>query len=126
MRLDGWFIILLLGLASWGCAPPRQPLVVSNPDPAVKIPAMKKAVREKNLATLRQLIRDLDSEDPAVRLYAINALERLTGERRGYQYFDDEVMRQPAVRQWQLWLQEQVGKEPASRPVREEPRWVGG
>jgi len=67
-----------LTLAIGGCSAPRPVIEVTNPDPAGKIPAMKKAVREHDFKAVRQLIRDLDSDDPAVRMFAIHALHELT------------------------------------------------
>jgi hypothetical protein len=91
-------------LASGGCTAPRRPLIVTDPDPSVKIPAYKKAVRKKDRAAVKQLVADLDSDDPAVRFYAINALERLTGEQLGYRYYEHEEQRRPAVERWQGWM----------------------
>ena len=86
------------------CAAPRTPRVVNNPDPTGKIPAIKDAVEAKDLAAAEQLVKDLDSDDPAVRFYAIQGLQRLTGETFGYRYFDDERERKPALEKWQAWL----------------------
>ena len=86
------------------CAAPRTPRVVNNPDLTGKIPAIKQAVEAKDLAAAQQLVTDLDSDDPAVRFYAIQGLQRLTGETFGYRYFDDEEERKPALGKWQAWL----------------------
>src|SRR6266513_6414462 len=105
-----------LTLAIGGCTAPRGPIEVTNPDPSGKIPAMKKAVREHDLKVVRQLVKDLDSDDPAVRLFAIQALEKLTGQRYGYEYYADEVQRKPALSAWQQWLAQQEGM-PTARPA---------
>ena len=68
---------------------------------------MKAAVANKDLASSAEpLIKALSSEDPAERFYAIEALERLTGETRGYVYFEDARARAPAVQRWKQWLGE--------------------
>jgi hypothetical protein len=95
-----------------GCAAPRGPLVVTDPDPSVKIPAIKKAAGKRDRSATRQLVADLESDDPAVRFYAINGLQRITGERFGYDYYADEQQRQPAVQRWQDWL---AGREREAR-----------
>jgi hypothetical protein len=95
-----------------GCTAPRRPLVVTDPDPSVKIPAYKKAVRTKDRAAAKQLVADLDSDDPAVRFYAIGALERMTGERFGYRYYDADQDRRTAVAKWNQWLD---GKDEGTR-----------
>ena len=97
----GFSIILSLVAA---CAAPRPPLVVSDPDPSVKIPAMEKAVRQRDLGAVPQLIKDLASDDAAVRLFANHALEELTGQRFGFEYFAGEDKREEAVKRWQQWL----------------------
>ena len=97
----GWLCVLW-SLGS--CTAPRPPLVVTDPDPSVKIPAIEKAVRLKDRGALPQLVKDLDSDDPAVRFYANHALEQLTGQNFGYRYFDDESRREPASQKWRQWL----------------------
>ena len=106
---------VLLVFAS-GCTPPRPKLVVTDPDPTVKIPAIKKAVDEHNLAATRQMVKDLESDDPAVRFYAVEGLRKMTGEEFGYEWFDDDDdARQPAVKKWQEWLKAQ---EPTTAPTK--------
>ena len=94
-----------------GCTAPRRPLVVTDPDPSVKIPAYKKAVRERDRDAAPQLVADLESDDPAVRLFAIEALERVTGETFGYRYFDDDQDRRESVAKWQTWLKTRQGAD---------------
>lgn len=96
--------ILMLGGLTCACTAPREPLVVTNPDPSVKIPAIKASVEAKDLTAARQMIKDLDSDDPAVRFYSIGGLQRLTGETFGYQYFMDDEQRAAAVGKWKAWL----------------------
>ena len=88
---------------------------IKDPDPAVKIPAMKRAAAVGDRRQLGELVKDLQSDDPAVRMYAINTLERLTGSRNGYEYYDDDASREKAVARWQAWLTEQSG--PAPQPT---------
>jgi hypothetical protein len=116
---------ITLTFAVAGCSAPRPVISVANPDPSGKIPAMKKAVREHDMKVVRQLVKDLDSDDPAVRLFAIQALEKLTGQRYGYDYYSDEVQRKPALGAWQQWLAQQEGTAPTTRPA-DESRLVGG
>ena len=109
----------VVGFAGAGCTAPRPPLVVTNPDPSVKIPAYKKAVRAKDRAAVRQFVKDLDSDDPAVRLYAIDALRRMTGNTFGYRYYQSDEQRRPAVDKWNEWL---AAREAAHDAPREGPR----
>jgi len=89
-----------------GCGPaPAKEL--KNPDPSGKIPAIKQAVRLRDLRGVPHMVADLDSDDAAVRLFAIQGLRRLTGETFGYRYYDDEEEREPALKRWQEWLAQQ-------------------
>jgi hypothetical protein len=93
------------------CAAPRPPLVVTDPDPSVKIPAIQKAVNERDMSVLPQLVKDLDNDDPAVRFYANHALEVLTGQRLGFRYYDDDSQRAPAIARWKQWLNEYLANQ---------------
>ncbi len=80
---------------------------VSNPDPSGKIPAIKLAAERHDRSAVPQLIRDLDSDDPAIRFYAVQGLRRITGETFEYRAYDDADQRQPAIRRWKQWWAEQ-------------------
>src|SRR5689334_364808 len=62
----------------------REPISVKSRDPASKIPAIKKAVESKDSQTAKDLVKALESDDPAIRFYAIRGLQDLTGETFGY------------------------------------------
>jgi hypothetical protein len=98
---------MLLGLVQLlaGCGGiSRGQRLVTNPDPSAKIPAIKASVQTNDTSVVQQLIKDLESDDPAVRFYAIAGLQRLTGQTFGYQYYADEPQRAAAVQQWKAWL----------------------
>lgn len=80
---------------------------LSDPDPAAKIPAIKQKVRENDRTSTEQLVKELSSDDPAVRFYAIEGLRRLTGETFDYYYYQDEDQRKPAIEKWNQWLASQ-------------------
>jgi hypothetical protein len=96
--------LLVLPSASMSCTAPRTPLSIEHEDPGIKIPAIKKAVREKDKSAVPKIVEQLDSDDPAVRFYAIQALEDLTGETFEYQYYHDEGQRKPAIEKWKNWV----------------------
>lgn len=106
MKRPTGLILLSLGLLIGGCVHPRAPLTVTDNDPSIKILAIKKAVREKDLRVAPQLIQDLENDDPAIRLYAINGLEQLTGQRFGYETYAPDAQRHTAVQKWRQWLTE--------------------
>jgi hypothetical protein len=98
-----WILATCVGLAVAGCDG-HGPRSVSDPDPADKIPAIKEATRTHDQRAIPQLVADLDCDDPAVRLYSIDALQKLTGQTFGYRYYDDDEARKPAVTKWKQWL----------------------
>jgi hypothetical protein len=97
-------------------------LVVTNPDPSVKIPATERAVRNHDLSAVPQLIKDLQSDDPAVRLYAAHALEQLTGQDLGYRYYAPDDDRLAAVARWQQWYDQQ-SQQPSPQ---QDPAYASG
>jgi hypothetical protein len=103
-----WRVSLTVSLGviclTCGCAAPRAPRELTNPDLLGKIPAIKDSVDRRDMAAVRHMVKDLESDDPAVRFYAIQGLQRLTGETFGYQYYRDEDARRPALAEWQAWL----------------------
>lgn len=103
-RIVGGIFLVIGTIASSSCTAPRGPLVVTDPDPSIKIPAIKVAVARKDLSNARQMVKDLESDDAAVRFYAIGGLRRLTGENFGYLYYEEAEERKPATKRWQAWL----------------------
>jgi hypothetical protein len=97
-------LVVAVALLAGACSGPAPERSVSNPDPLGKIPAFKDAVRGHDRHAARQMVKDLDSSDPAVRLFAIVGLRRLTGESFGYKYYEDDHDRRPAIKRWQAWL----------------------
>ena len=89
-----------------GCAD-NGPRTVSNPDLEEMIPAIEDASRNHDLSVAPQLVKDLQSDDPAVRFYSIRGLWSLTGKTFGYRYYDSEDDRKIAVARWNHWLGEQ-------------------
>src|ERR1051325_8773704 len=107
-------VLLGAGVSVVGCAAPRDPPVVGHPSPEINIAAMRRAARDRDLSAAKSLVHELESDDPAVRFYAINALQRLTGLRMGYEFFAPQEERAAAVGRWREWL-EQHSDGPALR-----------
>ncbi len=53
-----------------------------------------------DVESVPRLVRLLEDADPAVRLYAIQALERLCGQTYGYVYYASEASRTAAAARW--------------------------
>jgi hypothetical protein len=88
---------------------------VANPDPSGKIPAIELAADSHNWRAVPQMITDLDNNDSAIRLFAIEGLRRITGQTFGYRFYDDESQRQPAIARWKQWLAD-LQHRPATKP----------
>jgi hypothetical protein len=102
--------ILALALLA-GCGPGDGPRVsLTSDDPAGRIPAMKQAAARKDAGAVPQLVELLASDDPAERLYAIEALRRITGKTMGYNYYGSEAERAEAIARWKASL------APATQP----------
>jgi len=78
----------------------------NSPEPAARNAAIVQAAASRDRASVPDLVRMLDSDDPATRLLAIETLERITGERLGYDYAADEPSRDAAVERWREWVLE--------------------
>jgi hypothetical protein len=104
---------LLVAGSLWCCAEGcslfgggREPISITSHDPAAKIPAIKKAVNARDSQTAPQLVKSLESDDPAIRFYAIRGLQDLTGETFGYVWYADDHNRREALDKWRHWLDE--------------------
>ncbi len=107
-------------LALSACGPGPLKPSLNESDPAGKIPAMVQLGQGEAASPeqLRELIEALDSEDPAVRLYAIETLHRVTRRDFGYRYYAPPDERRERAARWRLWLEggvEQV-QTPEARP----------
>lgn len=100
-NLSAIFVVALAMILA-GCA--KVPRTVRSNDPEVKIPAIRESVAARDESAASELVKSLESDDPAVRFYAIEGLHRLTGEDFGYVYYADDDSRAAAVKRWQAWL----------------------
>jgi hypothetical protein len=91
-----------------GCFEFHEAPSITSDDPSLKVPAIKQAVQAKDCSAIGPLVEALDSDDPAVRFYAIEGLRKLTGEDFGYRFYADESHRQAATEQWQRWAKAQL------------------
>ncbi|HWB54865.1 MAG TPA: hypothetical protein VG722_11755 [Tepidisphaeraceae bacterium] len=86
------------------------PADLKKSDPTLRIPAIEQSVRNDNRDSEPKMVHDLNSDDPAIRFYAIQGLYRLTGKTFGYRYYDDELTRAQAIKKWDQWLQQSHSK----------------
>lgn len=97
-------VVLSLGLTIFGlvaCAePPISEGGFDAADPGSKLYAITRAGQRQDASAIPNLIQQLDSDDAAVRMYAIGALHRITGERKGYVYYAPQTDRDAAIERW--------------------------
>lgn len=94
----------LVGLVGAGCSSPARGF--ASADPGARLDAAVDAAARKDRSSIPELIKLLDSDDPAARLVAINTLHRLTGTTNGYDYAAPEAERREAVDRWVAWAGE--------------------
>lgn len=95
--------IVVLG----GCSPFGRKFDLSDlqsQDPRVRIMAIKWAGDNEVWAAVPHVVDSLQSEDQAVRFYAIEALRRITGADHGYDYKAAPHERAAAVKRWREFL----------------------
>lgn len=93
-------------VALLACTAPRAPLRIGDPDPNSNIPAIKLAGEHKDRSQVPEIVEQLQSDDPAVRMFAIEALVRITGQDLGYVYYADLPARHAAVGRWRQWVKD--------------------
>ena len=95
-------MVVAIGFAGilTSCAGPGLEAGFDAPDPAARLHATVQAAAENDTTKLPQIVEQLDSDDPAVRMLAIYALERMTGEMLGYNFAAPESERRAAVEAW--------------------------
>ncbi len=129
MKGAGWHNIVrrcvaAVGLAAvvWltpACAPPpASEGGFESENPASKLYAIRQAGGQHDKTRIPQLIEQLNSDDPAVRMYAIIALEKLTGDRLQYDPYAPAHQRDAAVRRWVAAYQ--AGRIQAAAPEQAE------
>ncbi len=113
--------LLATSLGGWSCGPSAHEGGFDSANPAAKLFAIERAaeVEDRSPATLRRIVEQLASDDPAVRLVAIGALERLTGENHGYHHDEGPIERRAAIRRWVRYLED--GGATVEAPPRD--RW---
>jgi hypothetical protein len=95
---------MVLALAG-GCA--KVPVGFDAPSEVRRLDAVVAAAADDDRSpeTIRSLIEQLDSFDPAMRMLAIRTLERMTGRTLGYDHAAPAWARDLAVDKWVAWYE---------------------
>jgi len=96
--------LALLG-ALQACGPTITPSF-DSPEPGARNAAIVKAAGKSETASLPDLVRMLESDDPATRMLAIATLKLKTGESNGYETADPEFKRNQAVSRWREYVEQ--------------------
>ncbi len=99
---------LLLVLAAAGCGPSGPELYqqFQDEDPAVRIKAIVQAGKLKDQKSVPYLVDRLTDSESDVRFFAIIALQKITGEDKGYKPWEPDAKRKEAVGRWRQYLEE--------------------
>jgi hypothetical protein len=116
--LRGLAALTVTMLAFNGCAPPASQGTLDSDNPAAKLYAVRKAGEAGDKSAIPKLVEALDNDDPAVRMMAIHALEKITGERLGFNPYGSVNERRECVDAWEQAVRDgRFGLKPAdSKP----------
>jgi len=98
-----------------GCAMPAPESSFDAEEPEACTRAIANAAAEEDRSAIRDLIATLDSGDPAQRLLAISALQKMTGETLGYEHAASPAEREAAIERWVAWHAAQGGESIEAR-----------
>ncbi|MGP1310426.1 MAG: hypothetical protein ACTS27_09540 [Phycisphaerales bacterium] len=92
----------LLPAFAGGCGSSSDPDLGAD-GPAERARDVAQAVESGDSQGIDGLIEALDSDDPAERMLAIGALNRLTGRTFGYDFAGSRSQREAAIDRWVEW-----------------------
>ncbi|KKL50306.1 hypothetical protein LCGC14_2306820 [marine sediment metagenome] len=104
---------LLAAMALWtasltGCTArmPRLPIAAAlqSGAPAQRSDGCIRAGEARDEQVVPLLVERLEDRWPEVRMFAIGALKRITGQTHGYRHFASYADRAEAVGRWRQWL----------------------
>ncbi len=111
----------LVALMGAGCFPTLEP-AFDSPAPAKRLDAIVDAAARDDRSTVPPLIDMLDSDDPAERMLAIRALERISGGQTfGYRYADPEWRRRESINRWVKWAESDTAGSPTGPETQSDP-----
>ncbi|MFQ5430153.1 MAG: HEAT repeat domain-containing protein [Phycisphaerae bacterium] len=91
---------------------------IQSENPGDRILAVYDAAQAKDDGAVPLIVDRLEDEDDGVRFFAIQALERLTGKRFGYDYAQSAPERAAAVERWRDYLRNGRKQSEAKGPPR--------
>lgn len=104
-----WLLSTVGGLG--GCGPAIR-ADFHSPEPAARNAAIAQAAASNDASAVPDMVRLLDSDDPATRVLAIQGLERLTSEDYGYDPAGTPAQRIEAVERWVRHVRDMEAAQP--------------
>ena len=100
-----FFAMIIFSLLTLPACTSSSPLAsdggFDSANPASKLYAIRQAGDRKDWKDVPKLVEQLNSDDPAVRVFAIVALEEITNKQRGeYDPYGPLLARQKAIVEW--------------------------
>lgn len=96
-----------------GCGPPTDRANIQSADAQTRAAAIKAAAQRGDKRAVPMIVGRLEDEDQAVRFFAIQGLQQLTGQTLGYLYYKPPGTQRDAIRRWREFA------AAASRPAAE-------
>jgi hypothetical protein len=90
----------MTALLASACTAPATEADFDSSIPAARLSAIERAGAERDETATPRLVEQLDSDDPAVRMLALEALKRIEGDTHGYWHGDPPHERRAAIEQW--------------------------
>jgi hypothetical protein len=87
-------------LMASACTAPTTEADFDSSVPAARLQAIERAGALRDKAATPWLVEQLDSDDPAVRMMAFEALKRIEGDPYGYDHGDPPLQRLDATGKW--------------------------
>lgn len=101
-----WAVVVAALLAGCSGNPGPRSLAagLQSESPSERIQACIVAAGQRDPQALPLLVERLADSSADVRLFAITALKKMTGQSLGYRYYAPPTERAEAVRRWREWL----------------------
>ncbi len=115
MKIQAILLAATTGFTT-GCYTPG----FDSPDPEMRRVAIVQAANSNNPADYPRLVQQLDDDDPDARMLAILVLEQRTGTNRGYDFAAPRALREPSLKEWQVWA-EQFASQTRQAPGSDSP-----
>jgi hypothetical protein len=104
-----WVMVFYLtGCQSFQAAKQTTRNDIQSPDPVLRVKSIVQAGRINDKQAIPLIVDRLDDEDEAVRLAAIETLQKMIGNDFGYKPYDTVDKRKEAVEKFRGWMKTQT------------------